>query len=130
MLLSLLYALAPIAAGGALVLVVGRGQRWMGPLRTLALTAALALVLAEILPTAVTGLGALAVLVCAAALLLPMLAERLGEHAIASVRAPGLELAFGALLLHQVIDGLQIGAARELTEGGLAVALTLSLIHI
>ncbi len=126
MILSLLYALVPVAIGGALAALSGRERGWMGPLRTLALTAALALVLAELLPAAAVSLGGMALLAFAVGLLAPMLAERIGEQVVVAVRFPGLELAFLGLLGHQLIDGLQIGAATELTDGGLPVALTIA----
>ena len=126
MLLTLLYALAPVAAGGALASFSGREKGWMGPLRTLAITAALALVLVELLPAAAVVLGAKALIAFAVGFLLPMLAEYIGENVLIPAYPAGLELAFFGLLGHQIVDGLQIGAAEELTEGGLVVALTIA----
>ncbi len=124
--LSLLYALVPVAIGGALAALSGRERGWMGPLRTLALAAALTLVLAELLPAAAVSLGVMALVAFAVGLLVPMLAERIGDQVVVAVRFPGLELAFLGLLGHQLIDGLQIGAATELTADGLPVALTIA----
>ncbi|MFT5684320.1 MAG: hypothetical protein ACI8RZ_005261 [Myxococcota bacterium] len=126
MILSLLYALVPVAIGGALAALSGRERGWMGPLRTLALTAALTLVLAELLPAAAVSLGAMALVAFAVGLLVPVLAERIGDQLLTAVRFPGLELAFIGLLGHQLIDGLQIGAATELSADGLPVALTIA----
>ena len=99
----------------------------MGPLRTLALFAALAVVLAELLPGAAMGLGWLVLPAFGLGLLGPVLAERISDRLTSNTpHALGLELAFVGLMGHQMTDGLQIGTAEALTEGGLVVGLAIA----
>ena len=91
----------------------------IGPVRTFAFVAAALVVFAHLLPEAVAEIGFPALVVFAASLALPAALERLahaghgqahrhGEHA--DDHAPGLEIGYLGLLLHNFGDGLAIGA--------------------
>jgi hypothetical protein len=97
----------------------------MGPLRTFALVAALAVVVLHLLPLALTTIGGWAVLVFFFGLVAPEALGKLGEmlwRARHSARVPGgaqnaewrrvlaLEATYFGLLLHRVGDGLGLGA--------------------
>ncbi|MBU6284019.1 hypothetical protein KGQ64_17380, partial [bacterium] len=88
-------------------------------MRTFAFAAAALVVFAHLLPEAVAEVGFPALVVFGASLALPALLERLaharhghghlhGEHA--DDHAPGLEIGYLGLLLHNFGDGLGIGA--------------------
>ena len=103
-------------------------------MRTFAFAAAALVVFAHLLPEAVAAVGFPALVVFGASLALPALLERLahsrhghghlhGEHA--DDHAPGLEIGYLGLLLHNFGDGLGIGAlpsAWARTEIALSVA--------
>lgn len=103
-------------------------------MRTFAFAAAALVVFAHLLPEAVAEVGFPALVVFGASLALPALLERLaharhghghlhGEHA--DDHAPGLEIGYLGLLLHNFGDGLGIGAlpsAWARTEIALSVA--------
>jgi uncharacterized protein len=114
-----LYALLPVVLGGGLAAWAGRPGPWVGPLRTGALASAVVVVLLALLPEAAHELGGWALVAFSVGLVGPMVLQRL--------KGPSsLELAFWGLVLHQVLDGVQISAAEVLSEGGLVVALALA----
>jgi len=112
MTLALAVAIFSVAAGAAVGLVRG-GDVFMGPVRTFALVAAVAVVLSQLLPDALQAVGMPAFLVFAAGLGLPVLLERLGPFALKD-RLPrpnfSLELGYFGLIWHKVGDGLGLGA--------------------
>lgn len=91
----------------------------LGPIRSFALTASIAVVFAHLLPEAYEVLGGQALLVFAVGLVLPSLlgvvAQRLDRGTRADV---GLEVGYAGLLLHHVGDGLSMGALSEHDHGG------------
>ena len=114
-----LYALLPVLLGGGLAAWAGRPGPWVGPLRTGALASAVVVVVLALLPEAAHELGGWALVAFAVGLVGPMVLQRL--------KGPSsLDLAFWGLLLHQVLDGVQISAAEVLSQGGLVVALALA----
>ncbi|MCB9662920.1 MAG: hypothetical protein H6732_02325 [Alphaproteobacteria bacterium] len=107
-------------------LVLGPRAALLGPARAVAAGAALAVVLAELLPHAVESLGAGALLLAVGAGLLPLAADRALARAARDLPAgrSARELGFAALVAHQLVDGLQAGAARTL---GLGVVFAIAL---
>ncbi len=127
MLVAVLAAVIPVLVGSLLatsprLLSPSR----LGPARTFALFSALAVVLAELLPSAAAETGALALGLFALGLVVPAVAERIvrgrpGEHSTA-----GEEIAFAALCLHQLVDGVEVGVAWSLSAGAWAVTLAIA----
>lgn len=112
MLIASLLTVASVALGAVLGLW-GRGERALGRLRALALGAAFAIVALQLLPEAAVRLGPAALLATALGFALPTAFERLdlGRRlgGVGDGRV-GLELGFVGLLVHQVGDGLGMGA--------------------
>lgn len=107
----LLVALGSVAVGTALGL--GLGRRALGAARTVAAVVAVLAVVFQLAPEAVTEVGWLALVVLAGGFILPMVAELLGHQALRGTDAGprlALELAYGGLLVHQLGDGLALGA--------------------
>jgi hypothetical protein len=104
LLLPALLALASIAAGTALGLLRADGGRALRVVQLASLVAALGVALLQLLPEALEALGPVAL----AAFALPLLP--LLRSAPPSARALAVELGFAALLLHQLADGLLLGA--------------------
>jgi ZIP family zinc transporter len=100
-LLGLLLGLAPTAS-----------RRALGPLRTLALTAVIAVVALHLLPEALAELGAIGLGVFAAGLALPRWITWISGRDSAHGKGErfGLELGFWGLLVHHFGDGLALGA--------------------
>ena len=127
MLTALLAAIVPVLLAAALALF----PRLLSPAgmrgaRLLAIVAGLAVVILELLPEAWHEAGLWALPVFAVGAALPWLGGRLlkgrsGEHSLA-----GEELAFVAIGLHQVIDGLEIGAAWLVATGAWALTLAIA----
>ncbi|MCA9627621.1 MAG: hypothetical protein KC766_08150 [Myxococcales bacterium] len=119
MLIPLAAAVGSVVLGVLLAFVPGRQESMLGPIRSFALTASLAVVFMHLLPEAYEVLGALTFLVFLAGLFLPSLlgavASRLGR---ASRQRAGLEVGYVGLLLHHVGDGLSMGALSEHDHGG------------
>lgn len=117
MFVALFVALLAVALGLLLGLAPGAGQRAFGPLRTLALTAVLAVVGLHLLPEALGELRAVGLLVFAAAVALPRWIAWLPKRALPEKRV-GLELGFWALVIHHVGDGLALGAYGRVDDSG------------
>jgi hypothetical protein len=104
LLLPALLALVSIAAGTALGLLRADGGRVLRVVQLASLAAALGVALLQLLPEAFEALGPVA-LAAFAVPLLPLL--RSAPH---SARALAVELGFAAMLVHQLADGLLLGA--------------------
>lgn len=104
MILPALLATASIAAGAALGLLRADARRALRAVQLAALAAALGVALLQLLPEALEQLGA-AALAAFALPLLPLL-----RPAARSVRALAVELGYAALLVHQLGDGVLLGA--------------------
>jgi len=123
MLAAILITLASVLLGTALALMPSVRKAWMGPLRTFAFMAALAVVVMHLLPLALAEIGGWAVLVFLFGLVTPEALGKLGEtlwrarhHAPSGPqnaerrRVMALEAAYFGLLLHRVGDGVGLGA--------------------
>jgi hypothetical protein len=106
-------ALAAVALGLGFGLAPPRLQRVVGPLRTFALTAALAVAGTHLLPEAFSELGPSGVAVFALGLAFPSL-TRLTRSFLAPRDRAGtdgaLEFGYLGLLVHHVADGMGLGA--------------------
>ena len=127
MLPLLLAATLPVALGAALALGPGLSQRWRGPAAAFAVAVALSVVVVELLPHAGEQLGALALGLFLLGLIGPGILERVGGRLVKGRRGVlGAELGFGGLVLHQVLDGVQIGSASQVGESAWGVALAVA----
>src|SRR5690606_12587860 len=97
---------------------LGGRRRSLTALRTFALVSALAVVLAQLLPDALGAIGMWAVAVFGAGFALPSLTDKLAASAGRRGGSLGLELGFVGLLVHQLADGVALGAyGGEAHEG-------------
>jgi zinc transporter ZupT len=104
LILPALIAIASVACGAALGFLRGDARRPLRAIQLAALAAALGVALLQLLPEALEALGGVA-LVAFALPLVPLL--RPASH---SARALAVELGYAALLLHQLADGVLLGA--------------------
>ncbi len=104
MLLAVSVAVVSVALGALLALAGRKRAHVVAPVRTFALVASVAVVIAHLLPDALTELGVVALLPFGLGLVVPPVLERLA--ASGRGRHVGLELGFAGLLLHQIGDGL------------------------
>jgi hypothetical protein len=104
LILPALLATASVAAGAALGLLRGNPLRMLRGVQLAALAAALGVALLQLLPEALEALGPVAL----AAFALPLLP--LLRPTARSARALAVELGYAALLLHQLADGVLLGA--------------------
>lgn len=104
-------AIAFLAHLAGVLLGLGGRRRSLAALRTFALVSALAVVLGQLLPDALGGMGLGALAVFAVFAVLPSLVDKLSAQiGKKSGGALGLELGYLALAVHQVADGLALGA--------------------
>lgn len=109
MLPALLTAFLSVILGAALGMI-GPG-RALGPVRALALGASLATVFGVLVPEAVFAAGATMLVPFFVGLLVPGLLERFGRsHLRTDGAALALEISYVGLLVHQIGDGLAMGA--------------------
>ena len=121
-------ALLPVFLGTLVGLMPGLSRRLLGPLRTLALIAALTVVFGDLLPRSILATGMPALALFLFALIVPTAAERAHtwlRHRTPSEHGLALELGYLGLLLHQALDGAQIGAAY-LLDGGEGVTIAVA----
>jgi len=127
MFVALLAAVVPVLLGAGLALFPSLlPPAGMRIARLVAIVAGLAVVFVELLPEAWEEAGWLAIPVFAVGVGLPWLGSRMlgnrdSEHSLA-----GEELAFVAIGLHQVVDGLEIGAAWAVASGAWALTLAIA----
>lgn len=114
MLIALAAALGSVLLGVLLAFLPGRQESMLGPIRSFALTASLAVVFMHLLPEAYEVLGNATFAIFVVGLALPsalgVVAGKLGG---ASRHRAGLEIGYLGLLLHHVGDGLSMGALSE-----------------
>lgn len=119
MLLPLFIAFASVALGTALALLPRRGARIVGPIRFVALVAAIAVIATHLLPEALHELGSWAFVAFAAGMAFPWLIDLAGAFAgRVSSSAPStpvatLEVSYVGLVVHRFGDGLSMGAINE-----------------
>lgn len=120
----LLTGLAPSLLALGILLVPREQEQWLGAARTFALAAAGVIILAELVPSAIEGLGPLAMVVVAAGVVLPLALTRV-IRATSARAAPhlGFEAGYAALWVHQLVDGLQMGALGSTLGTGVVLAL-------
>jgi len=118
-LLPAAVAVAAVALGLLLGLMPSGRSRWVGPLRTLALAAALTVVLTHLLPEAFAELGLPALVLFAATVAVPAWLRLVTRVAGAPERHghAGLGLGYLGLLVHHVGDGLGLGAYGDAATG-------------
>ena len=133
MLLVATIAVGSVLLGAGLALFPGSAGRGLGPIRTFALTAALAVIVAQLLPDALhaVGVGALgaflAGLAAPAALRAVVRSARKGQRD-ADGETAALELGFVGFLAHRFGDGMAMGAfggpmSAEGVQGSVVLAL-------
>lgn len=127
MIVALLAAVVPVLMGLVLAATPFFHGRVVGPARTFAVGAALAVVITTLLPGAAAHLGAWVLLLFAAGLMLPAAIERLTSRRVSSGHSTaGEELVLVGMAAHQFVDGLQIGAAWRLDLEPAAVSLAVA----
>ena len=115
---AIVVIVVAVAAGAALGLV-GRDRTLWSPIQAFAIVAASVVVAADLLPAALSGLGLWALVVFAFSFLVPVVAERFGFTTGPGREARlGLELGFGALVLHQLADGVTLGVFTSSLHAG------------
>jgi uncharacterized protein len=123
--IAALTSVVAVVSGAALALS-GIGARAMVPLRSFALAAVVATVVAHLLPEALAEGGAGVLVVFALAAIAPALLARVGsghgDHDLPLGPARGggfaVELAYASLLLHKVTDGVALGTAVGASHDG------------
>ena len=123
MLLAFASALLPVALGVALGAAPTDRAGLGGPARTFALAAAGTMVLVELLPASAARLGLGALVVFAIGLGAPAILERL-VRGLRGAGSLGTLLALGGVILHQFVDGVEIGATWA-DAAGLGIALSI-----
>jgi hypothetical protein len=125
MVLPALFGALSVVLGALLGLWPGAHVRWLAPVRAMAIGAGLAVVFAALLPEALSSLGTAALVPFAAGFAAPLLLERVlghpphpGEGRAHAAAFVGLELSYVGLLLHQLGDGLTMGAYAGPAHGG------------
>ncbi|MFW6067226.1 MAG: hypothetical protein ACOC97_02730 [Myxococcota bacterium] len=116
MLLALVVAVSSVGLGAAVgAASVGGTGRVVGPIQVFALSAAIAVAAAHLLPEAYADAGAGTLVVFALGLGLPAAADYLGKRLRGASGGEhggmGLEMGYAGLLLHKVGDGFALGAA-------------------
>lgn len=109
--LALGLAVASVAAG-VLAALVADARLWvLAPVRAFAVAAVAVAIALHLLPEAIDGAGLVALVVAAVALIAPIVLGRVAAGVGDRHRRLAAELGFVAVLLHQVTDGLALGAA-------------------
>jgi uncharacterized protein len=122
LLLALAVAALAVALGALLALLPATSARSIGPIKSFALTASLAVVLTHLVPEGFAALGAVALLVFVLGTLLPIGLEsatraiwrRQSGHSLVA-----LEAGYVGLLVHKLGDGLGLAAYSGPVAGGL-----------
>ena len=134
MVFGLTVAIGSVALGAALVLFGTRSRAALPPIRTFALVAAVAVVLAQLLPAALGEVGLWALGVFIVALVLPAGFERLikfsqqrtGSGSDQDASWVAVEFGYFGLLVHRLGDGIALGlftGTGESTEANMGALL-------
>lgn len=105
-------ALVPVAIGVGIALTPWFRRELLRPARVVALLAVVAVVLLELLPRAYQDGGLPMLAVFLVALVAPAGLERLASR-WQGAETITVDVAFAVLLLHQVIDGVEVGGAHR-----------------
>ena len=113
----LLIAAASVVLGTVLALGTTRKSFILGPIQTFAFVAAGTVVFAELLPDALTSIGAWALLAFVISLALPSLLEWIikksrnprKQHVHRDSHIAGVELGYVGLVVHQFVEGCGLG---------------------
>lgn len=130
---GLVAAIGPVALGLGIAMVPGLRNQAKGALHRLVLALATAVVLLLMVPHAVSEVGWPALGVFLVSLAVPVAIERLAGHdhhhhdGHDPEHAMDVELGFAGLLLHQSIEGGELGAVFITSHNGWAVAGALAL---
>jgi uncharacterized membrane protein YraQ (UPF0718 family) len=115
MIIAIVVAALSVVLGASIALAPKIGSKASGFVRTFALIAAIVVVASDLLPEAIAGLGAVAVAVMIAALVVPswiegLIERRVGhDHAHGAERPPfAMELGYAGLVLHHIGDGVAL----------------------
>ena len=114
MLTAFVVVLAPVALGALLGLWPAFGNKGAGPASTFAVSAAATVVITELLPASAAAAGGWALLVFLTALVAPAMLERVLQG---RVRAVTSALGFAGVLLHQALDGVEVGMLWDSPAG-------------
>jgi hypothetical protein len=109
--LALGLAVVSVAAGVAAALVADARLWVLAPVRAFAVAAVAVSIAVHLLPEAIDGAGLVVLVVAGAALLAPIVVGRVAAGLGDRHRRIAAELGFVAVLLHQLTDGLALGAA-------------------
>ena len=109
MFVAIAVPLVAVAAGTLLALAGGARPRVLVPVRSFALAAVLVAVITHLLPEAIESGGPWVLAVFAAGVAVPQLLGRLGKQHARVVT----ELGFVGVVLHQIGDGLVLGAVSD-----------------
>ena len=114
MILALAASILSVALGAILGFVRGPMERTVGPVRTFAVVAAVAVALSTLMPESLAALGMWAFVVLGVAFALPAVIERImvrgHDHHVEQRRHRiGLDVSFIGLLIHQIGDGVGQG---------------------
>lgn len=122
---ALAGALLPVLLGIALALTPWFRRELLRPAKLVAVIAVVVVLVFVLLPHSFAAEGWLAVAVFLVALLAPLGLERLALRAGLG-HGVAVELAFAILLLHQVVDGFEIGTAHALGTAPWAITLAIA----
>lgn len=127
MLLALLGAVVPVLVGIAVGWSAGTREGWLAPARVLALVAAVAVAFLVLLPESASSVGWPGALgAFAVGLALPWLLERIAHRLGLDHHGTGA-LALAGVVLHQGVDGFEIGATHALQVGAWGVTLAIAI---
>jgi uncharacterized protein len=119
--LALAVAALAVALGALLALLPATSARLLGPIKSFALTASLAVVLTHLVPEGFAAIGAVALFVFLLGTLLPIALEsatRALWRRRTSGRSLALEAGYAGLLVHKLGDGLGLAAYAGPVAGG------------
>jgi uncharacterized protein len=111
---ALLITLASVLIGAVLAALLARDSALLGALRTFAVAAVATLVVVQLLPEAVEGIGGLGLLLFVAGILVPPLFAWMSRRIVrpggkVTAGGVGMELGYLGFVAHQFVEGLALG---------------------
>lgn len=122
---ALAGALIPVVLAIGLALTPWFRRDLLRPAKVVAVVAVVAVILFVLLPASWAAEGWLAIVVFFVALLAPLGVERLAAR-VGAGHDVTVDLAFGILLFHQVVDGVEIGTAHAVESAPWAVTFAIA----